>query len=551
MPNDFLDGATPVAPASQDFLSGATPLPPAHQEALGLIDQARNWVDTNLAPKDGTHPVENTLLGAAHGVANMALHPVKTFMSGASAGNYPGAAYTGYKPVDEANANTSTTQPLVQSAADSIAAAKQNPAYAAGSVIGPMVATAGLAKGIEGAPDVGNALADRASTTISSVKTGASRLVPSLVDGPPESLITRAIKPGKNNVNWSADVQKALPQMKSAEAALGHPVQGVDDALQAANIAKKNIWQQYNARLGAAGQAGAVIDGNQIADAMMNSIDKRTAVQNPGLVARVQRIADTYRQPIPLDQAEDFLQSANKDLNSYYAKNKVGQNVAQNDPEISSTVAEANALRNGLYGKLDVMGGPGSAQLKQTYGSLMNMEKELYGRQLVAARQNPESLSEQLSTVRGAGKIAKGVLTASPGDVIEGAQNIAVSRALKARNTSDAMITRAFQKAQPATPFPPSQSPRFAGLLQRGPIEMQAPAQNGAPASQPPPFNYSTRAIRQGKLLPAQTGGPIELEYTPEMSGDERVAALMQFLRQHQQLGLPAKASPIPLGGGQ
>lgn len=379
----------------------------------------------------------------------------------------------------------------------------------------------------------------------SSATSTARALVPSLVDGPPDTLITRAIKPGKNNINWNADVQRALPLMKSAEEQLGRPIQGIDDALEATSLAKKSIWRQFLEFLGPAKRQGAVIDGNQIADAMMNSIDKRTAIQNPQLLQRVQKVADTYRKPISLGDAEDFLQSANKDLNSYYAKNKVGQQVALNDPEISSTVAEASALRNSLYAKLDKVSGPGAAQLKQAYGSLTNMEKELSGRQLVAARQNPESLSEQISTVRGAGKIVKGIATFDPGDVIEGAQNLAVSKALKTRNTSDAMIERAFAKAQPASPFPQPVSPRLAGLLQRGPIQASGPAESSNPLSVPPPQNYTTRAQRLGLLLPERAGGRIPLPYYPEMSGGERLAAYMQMLRRNPQLALPEKASPL------
>ncbi len=400
------------------------------------------------------------------------------------------------------------------------------------------------ARAVEAAAPAGSV----ADAAVSLAKTQGAKFLPSLIDGPPESLITRAVKPGKNNVAWNTDVQKAMPLMKSAEQTLGKPIASVDDALQAAQIAKKDIWQQYQQRLGPAARLGAVIDGNTIADAMVSSIDRRTALQNPGLVARVKATANTYRQPIPIDAAEEFLQSANKDLNTYYVKNKVGRQVAENDPETASTVAEAAALRAQLYQKLDQVSGPGAAQLKQSYGALSNMEKELYGRQLVSARQNPESLSEQLSTVRGAGKIAKGVLTMSPGDVVEGAQNIAVSHALKARNTSDAIIARAFQKVQPAQPFPMPSSPRLAGLLQRGPIQMGASAEaGGTPAGyQPPPVAATTRAQRLGLLLPERTGGNI-LPYNPEMTGGERLAALMQMLRERQQLSLPSTVQPRQL----
>ena len=139
--------------------------------------------------------------------------------------------------------------------------------------------------------------------------------------------------------------------MKAVEADLGHPISGVDDALNAVSIAKKGIWSQYADKLNAAQQAFpnapsmATIDGNQIADAMMGSIDKRTALQNPDLVERIQKVADTYRRPMGLDESEDFLQSANNDLHSYYAKNKVGRQVAERDPSTGYVVAEADQLQ--------------------------------------------------------------------------------------------------------------------------------------------------------------------------------------------------------------
>src|SRR6185312_24736 len=144
---------SPTQPSGVNLPPGYTldqPLHPAHQEALGLIDQLRNYADTALAPNtNGSHPIENTLLGAAHGVSNLVLHPVKSLLENGSApGNYPGMAYTGYQPADEANAQNPATAPLVQNAAAAVSAAKNNPAYTAGSIAGPLLATAGAAKGV-------------------------------------------------------------------------------------------------------------------------------------------------------------------------------------------------------------------------------------------------------------------------------------------------------------------------------------------------------------------------------------------------------------------
>lgn len=266
-------------------------------------------------------------------------------------------------------------------------------------------------------------------------------------DAPPTKLLTQAIKPGKANFGWDEAIAKAAPDMKAAEIELGRPIAGVDDALSATTLSKKGLWKQYSEKLSSAGEAGAsaMIDGNDIADAMVKSIDKRTALQNPQLAERIKGVADTYRRDIPVEEAEDFLQSANNDLNSYYSKNKVGRHVAEKDPATGFVVAEADQLRDSLYSKLEEVTGPGAKDLKARYGALSNVQNELMNRKNVAARQQPESLQEQLTMAKSYGKIAKGVLTASPGDIYEGSESIAASKWLKERGTTDAMITRAFE----------------------------------------------------------------------------------------------------------
>ena len=179
-----------------------------------------------------------------------------------------------------------------------------------------------------------------------------------ILDKDPQSLITSALKPGTDNFKWANDMQAAFPNLKAAETELGRPIKTFDDAKQAASIAKSNLWDQYESKLNQVKALGSNapsltnIDGNKIADAMVNSIDRRTAIQNPSLVQKINDIADTYRHPMTVYEAEEFLQSANNELNAYYAKNKVGQEVASRDPETGHVVAEANELRKQLYSSL-------------------------------------------------------------------------------------------------------------------------------------------------------------------------------------------------------
>jgi hypothetical protein len=455
-------------------------------------------------PEDGIlSKGANFVRGAVSTVTAPLLHPVETIQGMGKAqlaGGFtpygaPITSPTGNRQIDQQNeqVHRQAQQEQLDSTAQQV---QEHPYYTGGSYIGPMLlgeaanipevraamdkaaapirnAVTNTRQGATGATaqqtvptsqgGPANAASPQAgSASFGRLKQTGARFLPALIDGPPESLVTRAAKPGNKNIRWEADLKTALPEMKAAEAELGHPVQNLEDAVQVAGTAKKALWKQYEDILRTAQESGglddygrprkagsSVIDGNQIADAMTSSVDRRTATLRPELVERVKKIADTYRRPLDVSEAEDFLQSANNELHSYYAKNKVGRRAAAADPETAALVAEAETLRSALYSKLDELG-PGAKELKRTYGALTNVEEVLVNRKNVAARQQPESLQEQLSMVRGAGKIAKGVLTGSPGDVIEGTENIAVSRAIKARNTSDAMLQRAFKASNPS-----------------------------------------------------------------------------------------------------
>jgi hypothetical protein len=371
-------------------------------------------------------------------------------------------------------------------------------------LMGAATAVGGAAGVKEGLPDVA-----KTGSIITKPFTSIGQKL-GIVDPPPEDLITRAIKPGNKNQGWNDAVQSALPNIKAAETDLGHPIQGLDDAIDALNIAKKNVWQQYAQKLDPAKTMGATIDGNSIADAMMNSIDARKAAQDPALYDKISSVADTYRRPLDLGEAEDYLQSVNRELTSYYAKNKVGRRAAMDDPGMSYTVAEGDALRSSLYDKLDEVSGPGAADIKQQYGALSNIEAEMLNRRNVAARQQPNSLSEQLSTARGYGKIIKGVLTLDPGDIAEGVASKAASNWLKERNSTDSMITRAFSNVSPAKAPTIAPEAPIAGLLPKGPTITPAPADvSGSTPYDAPAYDATTRAQRKGLLLPEQTATPL------------------------------------------
>jgi len=261
-----------------------------------------------------------------------------------------------------------------------------------------------------------------------------------------EAALTKAIKPRANAFGFNQSLKTALPDLQEAAQRAGIKVENIDHLDDVVARAKKEIWGQYEGLLGP--NANATIDGNKIADAMVGTLDKRFVAQNPQRAAAIVEKANAYRKPMTLNEAEEYLQSANNELHSYYAKNKVNQSVALGDPDVAHVVKEGDALRSLLNNKLGELTGADASALKKRYGALSTLQSEIAPRKNVAGRQSPLSMQEQLSFAQGAGKIAKSVLNMQGGDALAGTAQMISSKVLKERNTTDNLIKIAFQKME-------------------------------------------------------------------------------------------------------
>jgi hypothetical protein len=291
----------------------------------------------------------------------------------------------------------------------------------------------------------------------------------------PKSALVQALKPRNTRINFARELGVAMPEIKASEAALGKPIASLDDLMSATKTAKQRIWAQYEQLAGPHRAMGARVNLSGVADAIENSIPKRTQLMDPSRADAIRKMADAYRSgTFSLDDAEVLLREANADLDAYYNKFPAarGKAIATN-PETANTVAEAEALRKAIYGKLDAAGeGQAAAELKRRYGALLEIEDAATRRSNVAARQQPESLSEQIGKVRAAADMARGTWRVLHGD-FTGAADIAAARAgastakyLKEQQTTDALIRRAFSAYEGApVPVPMPAQPPIAGLL--------------------------------------------------------------------------------------
>jgi hypothetical protein len=266
----------------------------------------------------------------------------------------------------------------------------------------------------------------------------------------PSAAMLQALKPASNNLRFTADVNKVLPEIKAAEQAIGKPISSVEDMAEAVKAAKKNIWSQYEQIAG--GKRATQIDLTPVADAMEKSIPSKLKLEDPRAAAALLDRADKYRGTFSVQDAEEILRSTNAELDSYFGKYPSAQRTAlRGNPDTALLDAQGKALRDTIYNHLDQPGqGAAPRELMRRYGSLLNVEHEIERRINVAARQAPESLSQQLGKWQAAGEAARGagrILMGDLGGAADLAGAVAKRKAadwLKRQNTSDQIIKNTF-----------------------------------------------------------------------------------------------------------
>ena len=259
----------------------------------------------------------------------------------------------------------------------------------------------------------------------------------------PRQMMWRALKPYVRNRDFDRALDNAMPEIYEQAKLMNKRVASVDDFLAVLKATKKRVWAPYQKFLG---ETNAVIDGNKIADAMTQAVSNRQALKNPAAVEQMTKWADQYRRKIGLSEAEDFLQNANAELQSFYGKYPAARHASlEADVAMAGTVKEAEALRESINAVVDKIP---VAKVKKVYGGLSNLEQEAYRRVNVSKRLAPESLTEQLANVHAAGEFVEGIATGHPlsavGKALKGTAYRHAARIIKERNTSDYLIKQAF-----------------------------------------------------------------------------------------------------------
>jgi hypothetical protein len=292
------------------------------------------------------------------------------------------------------------------------------------------------------------------------VRAGARRAV-SRIDRDFDDMFLKAVKPPSSQM---ASPQMTKAYLDKAKKAVNAVIQNepnltlVDDAGEAVTTpqslkqfsdaigqTKKSVFKEYSSQATAAGQKGAIVDLNGTADELLKMSDNVVLQdKDPDLIKYIQDKAAKLKQrgAYTPEQAEDAIRVYNESLEAFYR-----QPSYETASRAAADAVVVNNLRKGLDSAISSLEGPGYQELKNVYGALSTIERDVAKRAGRVAGLNAKGLLDFTDIATGAGAV-EAILSMSPSRLAASATAASVKRLYKHLNDPNEIIKRMFKNVK-------------------------------------------------------------------------------------------------------
>lgn len=457
------------------------------QHGLGFMDNFNKIIggiqENNTAYQEGRQGFTDTVLQDAAGFFNAGLLPastavgavnnyvVKPVLSGAkqiadqtgATDAFINSPYGQYSKT-ALQAGQSLVSPVVNKVTNYVNdQAAQKPEVAASlKTLKDVTGSLGNAAGIYGANQLEKAAWDGTPKLMQAIKNRVTS-----ADKPLQEIVTqgmeKAIKP-----RFAGDMRTKATSLQEYNAKATHAVQSildhkdklqyVDDTGEIASAAhvptnlkefaqaidqtKKQIFSEYSALTKEATGNGAMVKVDPIVEKLLNYAEDPAIVRaSPDKAQYAIKVAENLMKhgDMSPDVAENVIKEMNSRLLNFYGS-QASKGIADVDATIASEIR--NALDEVVTGSTD-----GNYQeLKNAYGALKAIEKDVGHRALVTARQSIKDLPSY-SDIFSGGDITYGVLSGNPALIAKGAAQKAILSWYKHLNSPDTNIMKMFRAA--------------------------------------------------------------------------------------------------------
>jgi len=302
---------------------------------------------------------------------------------------------------------------------------------AAKAVSGPAVKAAGVLKG--------------AVTPLKTVEK-----LDSMIDSAIETGIKKGIRPSVIGKQNASQVQKYYDNAKMAvrdiiQNSPENLPSSLEDFSKAVLDTRKGVYSQYSTMAQTAGENGAVVDLTPIISKMeeLGGSPKLRRVNSETADWLLGKANEWKKLPTTIDptEAEDIIASLNSSTKSFW------KNPNYNDTgKVAMTEGITKQLRSATDDAINAYQGPGYQELKNRYGALKNIEKEVTDRATIDARKNLKGFFD-ISDIASAGEFAYGLAKMDPASMVAAVTMRGMKNYLKHLNDPNRIIKDMFEKS--------------------------------------------------------------------------------------------------------
>jgi hypothetical protein len=222
---------------------------------------------------------------------------------------------------------------------------------------------------------------------------------------------------------------------------------------EAINQTKKSLFQKYDSMARSAGDIGVQVDLEPVISEL-RSIGTRPEVidLHPELIPQIEQLARNFeaRGVYTPSAAQYAIENINKMLSAFY-KNPTEQTVSR----ATILAPIARTLRGQLDAAIEGAQGPGYQAMRQQYGALTSVEKDVAKAVHREANKVPGGLAGTFADIAASEEAIRGIFTLSPGALARAGGIRAARNAVKYINDPNRAIERLFERRM-SSAAPPS-----------------------------------------------------------------------------------------------
>lgn len=214
---------------------------------------------------------------------------------------------------------------------------------------------------------------------------------------------------------------------------------------QAVDQTKATVFAKYNALQKQAGAQGAKVDLVPAATELQTVANDRVLNDlHPEVATYAKSKADmlTARGTYTTEEAQNAIKTLNTSLEAFY-KNPSYDNASR--ASVDSLVV--SKLREGLDATIESTTGPGYQELKNEYGALRSIEKDVIHRAIVDGRKNNVGVLASIGDYASGAELVRGLITMNPADLAVSGTIKGIGLFQKYINNPNTAIKRLFEAA--------------------------------------------------------------------------------------------------------